>query len=85
MASLEYVMDGWLRSRGLMVASVGAGRGAGDFGPRPLPRQGVGLGPGDCLLGGGRFGWRGGGKPWLHSGGDLPGVVGAPVGLVPWG
>ena len=72
MASLEYVTAGWLRSRRLTVASVGAGRGCGGLCPRPLPRQGGGLGPRDFLPGGGRFGWRGGGRPWLHSGGSSP-------------
>ena len=45
MASLEYVTVGWLRSRRLTVASVGAGRGCGGLCPRLLPRQGGGLGP----------------------------------------
>ena len=49
MASLEYVTAGWLRSRRLTVASVGAGRGCGGLCPRPLPRQGGGLGLGDFL------------------------------------
>ena len=44
MASLEYVTAGWLRSRRLTVASVGAGRGCGGLRPRPLPRQGGGTG-----------------------------------------
>ena len=39
MASLEYVTAGWLRSRRLTVASVGAGRGCGGLCPRPLPCQ----------------------------------------------
>ena len=77
MASLEYVTAGWLRSRRLTVASVGAGRGCGGLCPRPLPRHGGGLGPGDFLPGGERLGRRGGGRPWLHSGG------GSPVYLVP--
>ena len=47
MASLEYVTAGWLRSRRLTVASVGAGRGCGGLCPRPLPRQGGELGLGD--------------------------------------
>ena len=68
MASLEYVTAGWLRSRRLTVASVGAGRGCGGLCPRPVPRQGGGLGLGDFLQVGGRLGRRGGGKPWLHSG-----------------
>ena len=63
MASLEYVTAGLLRSRRLTVASVGAGRGCGGFCPRPLPRQGGGLGPLDLLPGGGRWGRRGGGRP----------------------
>ena len=51
MASLEYVTAGRLRSRRLTVASVGAGRGCGGLCPRPLPRQGGGLGLGDfCRL-----------------------------------
>ena len=54
------------------MASVGAGRGCGGLCPRPLPRQGGGLGPGDVLPGGGRLGKRGGGRPWLHSGGSSP-------------
>ena len=72
MASLEYVTAGWLRSRRLTVASVGAGRGCGGLCPRPLPRQGRGLGLGDFLPVGGRLGRRGGGRPWLHSGGSCP-------------
>ena len=40
------------------------------------------MGPGDCLLGDGRLGRLGGGRPWLHSRGKFPGVFGAPVGLV---
>ena len=72
MASLEYVTAGWLRSRRLTVPSMGAGRGCGGLCPRPLPRQGGGLGPGDVLPGGGRLGWRGGVRPWLHSGGSPP-------------
>ena len=72
MASLEYVTAGWLRSRRLTVASVGAGRGCGGLCPRPLPRQGGGLGPGGFLPGGGRLGRRGGGRLWLHSGGSSP-------------
>ena len=51
MASLEYVMAGWLRSRRLTVASVGAGRGCGGLRPRPLPRQGEGLGLGTFVMG----------------------------------
>ena len=72
MASLEYVTAGWLRSRRLTVASVGAGRGCGGLCPRPLPRQGGGLGVGDFLPVCGRLGRRGGGRPWLHSGGSSP-------------
>ena len=72
MASLEYVTAGWLRSRRLTVASVGAGRGCGGLCPRPLPRQGEGLGLGDFLPVCGRWGRRGGGRPWLHSGGSSP-------------
>ena len=72
MASLEYVTAGRLRSRRLTVASVGAGRGCGGLVPRPLPRQGGGLGLGDFLSGGGRLGRRGGGRPWLHSRGSSP-------------
>ena len=63
-------MARWLRLRRLTEASVGAGPGCGGFRPRPLPRQGGGLGPGDFLPGGGRLGKRGGGRPWLHSGGS---------------
>ena len=54
------------------MASVGAGRGRGGLFPRPLPRQGEGLGPGDFLPTGGRLGRRGGGRSWLHSGGSSP-------------
>ena len=54
------------------MASVGAGRGCGGMRPRPLPRQGGGLGPGDFWPGGGRLGGRGGGRPWLHSRGSSP-------------
>ena len=72
MASLEYVTAGWLRSRRLTVASVGAGRGCGGLCPRPLPRQGGGLGAGDFLPGGRCLGRRGGGRPWLHSGRSSP-------------
>ena len=80
MASFEYVTAGWLRSRRLTVALVGVGLGCGGLCPRPLPRQGRRLGPGDLLPGGGRFGRRGGGRPWLHPGGS------SPVYLVPlWG
>ena len=64
------------------MASVGAGRSCGGLCPRPLPRQGGGLGPGEFLLVGGRLGRRGGGGPWLHSRGELPSVLGASVGLV---
>ena len=71
-ASLEYVTAGWLRSGSLMVASVGAGRGFGGLCPRPLPRQGGGLGPGDVLPGCGRLGRRGGRRPWLQSWGSSP-------------
>ena len=62
MASLEYVMAGWLRSRRLTVASVGAGRGCGGLCPRPLPRQGGGLGLWDFVPVCGRFGRRSGGS-----------------------
>ena len=72
MASLEYVTAGWLRSRRLTVASVGAGRGGGGLCPRPLLRQGGGLGLGDFLPVGGLLGRRGGGRPWLHSGESSP-------------
>ena len=71
-ASLEYVKAGWLRSRRLTVASLGAGRGCGGLCPRPLPRQGGGLGPGDFLPGGGCLGRRVGGRPWLQSEGSSP-------------
>ena len=54
------------------MASVGAGRGCGGLCPRPLPRQGGGLGLGDFLPVGGRLGRRGGGRPWLHSRGSSP-------------
>ena len=72
MASLEYVTAGWLRLRRLTVASVGEGRGCGGLCPRPLPSQGGGLGLGDFLPVGGRLGRRGGGRPWLRSGGSSP-------------
>ena len=72
MASLEYVTAGWLRSRRLTVASVGACRGCGGLCPRPLPRQGGGLGLRAFFLVGGRLGRRLGGRPWLHSGGSSP-------------
>ena len=71
MASLEYVMAPWLRSRRLTVASVGAGRGLAGFSPRPLPHQVGGLQPGDFLTGGGRPGRLSGGRPWLHSAGSF--------------
>ena len=70
MASLEYVTAGLLRSKRLTVASVGAGRGCWGLCPRPLPRQGAGLGLGDFLPVCGRLGRHGGGRPWLHSGGS---------------
>ena len=54
------------------MASVRAGRGCGGLRPRHLPRQEGGLGPGDFLPGGGRFGRGGWGRPWLHSGGSSP-------------
>ena len=54
------------------MASVGAGQGCGGLCPRPLPRQGGGLGLGDFLPVGGRLDRRGGGRPWLHSGGSYP-------------
>ena len=38
----------------------------------PSARQGGGLGLGDFLPVGGRLGRRGGGRPWLHSGGSSP-------------
>ena len=85
MASLEYVTAGWLKSRRLTVSSVGAGRGCGGLCPRPLPRQGGGLALGVLLLVGGRSGRRGGGRPWLHSRGELPSVLGASVGLFLFG
>ena len=69
-ASLEYVIAGWLRSRRLTVASVGASWGCGGRRSRPLPRQGEGLGPGDVLPGRGGLGGRGGGRPWLDSRGS---------------
>ena len=54
MASLEYVMAGWLRSRRLTVDSLGAGQGCGGLRPQPLPRQGGGLGPGENRV---QFAW----------------------------
>ena len=71
MASLEYVMTGWLRSRRLMVASVAAGRGCWGLRPRLLLCQGGGLGR-DFMSGDGRLGGRGGGRPCLPSGGISP-------------
>ena len=81
MASMEYVTAGWLRSRRLTVASVGAGRGCGGLCPRPLPRQGGGLGLGDFLPVCGRLGRRGGGRPWPCPRQSLPGgtVLSMPV------
>ena len=66
MASLEYVMAGWLRSKRLTVASVGAGWGCGALRPRPLPCQGRRLGPGDILPGGRRLGRCGGGSSLVY-------------------
>ena len=77
MASLEYVTAGWLRSRRLAVASVGAGRGCEGQCPRPLPRQGGGLGLGDFLPVGARSG-----EALAPLRGELPSVFGASVGLV---
>ena len=69
MASLEYVTAGWLRSRRLTVASVGAGRGCGGLCPRPLPRQGGGLGLGAfCRLVGVWVGAAGGGLGFTPGG-----------------
>ena len=81
MAPLEYVTAGLLRSRRLTMASVGAGRGCGGLCPKPLPRQGGGLGPGDFSSGGGRLGRRGGGGGLAPLRGELPSVFGASVGL----
>ena len=53
------------------MASVGAGWGCGGLCPRPLPRQGGGLGLGDVLPVGGRLGRCRWGIPWLHSGGSF--------------
>ena len=64
------------------MASVRAGRGCGGLCPRPLPRQGGGLGPGDFLPGGGRFGRGGRGEALAPLRGELPSVFGASVGLV---
>ena len=50
MASFEYVRAGWLRSRRLMVVSLGAGRSCAGLCPRPLPRQGGDWGPGTFWL-----------------------------------
>ena len=72
MASLEYATAGWLRLGRLTVALVEEGQGCGGLCPRPLPRLGGGLGPGDVLPAGGRLGRRGGGRPWLRSGGSSP-------------
>ena len=82
MASLEYVIARWLRLRRLMVASMGAGRSCGGICPQPLPRQRGGLGPGDVLLDGRRFGGRRGGGGLAPVRGEFPGVLGVPVGLV---
>ena len=83
MASLEYVTAGQSRSRRLTVASVRAGRGCGSLCPRPLPRQGGGLGLGDFLPVGGRLGRQGEALAPLR--GELPSVFGASVGLVLFG
>ena len=82
MASFEYVMARWMRSRRLTVASVGARRGCGALRPRPLPRQGGGSGLGTfCLVVGAWVGAvGGGGLAPLRL--ELPGVLGASVGLV---
>ena len=85
MASLEYVTAGWLRSRRLTVASVGAGRGCGGLCSRPLPRQGGGLGLGDFLPVCARLGRRGRGRALALLRGELPSVFGACVGLVLFG
>ena len=45
MASLQYVTAGWLRSRNLMVASLGAGQGPWRLVPSALAPSGRGTGP----------------------------------------
>ena len=73
MASLEDMMAGLLRFEGVDGGlALGAGRGCGGLRPRPLPSQRGGLGPGYFLPVGGRLVRRGGGRPWLHSGGSSP-------------
>ena len=67
------------------MASVGAGQGCGGLCPRPLPRQGGGLGLGDLLPVGGRLGRRGRGEALALLRGELPSVFGASVGLVLFG
>ena len=59
------------------MASVRAGRGCGGLCPRPLPRQGGGLGLGDFLPVGGRLGRRGGGGALAPLRGELSSVFGA--------
>ena len=49
-ASLQFVMAGWLRSRRLTAASVEAGWRCGGLRPRPLPPQGGGLGLGEFRI-----------------------------------
>ena len=65
-----------------MVASMGAGWGCGGFRPRPFPRQGGGLGPGEYLATWWAIGWAWWGEALAPFRGDFAGVLGAPVGLV---
>ena len=56
----------------------GGGPGLWRLVPSALAPSGSGLGLVDFLPGGGRLGRRGGGRPWLHSGGgacELQGVA----------
>ena len=79
MASLEYVMAGWLRSRRLTVASVGAGRGCGGLCPRPLPRQGGGTGARGLFAWWWALGLARWGEALAPLWGEFPSVFGAPV------
>ena len=69
MASLEYVMAGWLRSRRLMVASVGAGPELWRLAPSPRARQGGRSGKGTVYLVVGNWVGAVGGGPGSTQGG----------------